>query len=208
MAGCINMPRTLFITDAASPLGRACAIRMGRAGWNVVMGASSLSSLHNVCAELPDTATLPMRCVPTEIDNISLVLAAAEERFGAVDAVLANNRAKRMSWRKTVNFDVLALTHISDAVTPFLERSHGHLVITGSRSGPSSMRGAMKTVARNAKRTISAALSEDWSDAPQRVSLIEPGGLDTPNAMARRIARILNTVTEPAQHRGGLRASV
>lgn len=186
------MPRTIFITDAASPLGRACAVRLGRAGWNVIMGASSLSSLEDICGELPDTATLPSRCVPTDIGNVVPVLEDGEDRFGSIDAILVNSRAKRVGWRRTLDSGILSLAVVSEAARPFLTRSEGHLVIAGVRGGQRSMGGAMQTVARQASKVIVDALEQDWEEYPIRISLVEPHGLDGPKQMARRIARTLN----------------
>lgn len=156
------------------------------------MGSSSLSSLQSVCDELPDQATLPMRCVPTDPDNVRPLLEAGEERFGTIDAVLANNRSNLGNWRRAMNMQVVALAMISEVAEPFLKRSGGHLVIAGSRSGSHTRQGAMKTVARDAKRTLQAALAAEWSETGVQVSLVEPVGLDGPKAMARQIARVLN----------------
>ncbi len=186
------MPRTIYITDAAAPLGRACAVRLGRAGWNVVMGASSLSSLKGVCDELPDSATLPLRSVPTDLGNVLPVLEAGEAHFGSIDAVLLNHRARRPESRKAVTGQLAALAVVSEAAKPFLERSEGHFIIAGKRGGPRSLSGVMKTVSRNAARALSDALMQDWAETPISVSLVEPDGLDGHKQMARRVARVLN----------------
>ncbi|MEM7728149.1 MAG: hypothetical protein AAF311_02625 [Pseudomonadota bacterium] len=186
------MARTIYITDAAAPLGRACAVRLGRAGWNIVMGASSVASLKSVCDELPDNATLPRRAVPTDLGNILPLLEEGEARFGSIDAVLLNYRPRGGSKRRAVDGQVHAVAVVGEAARPFLRQSEGHFVVAGRRGGPRSLSGAMQTVARNAVRTLSDALAQDWADEPIQISLVEPDGLDGPKPMARRVARILN----------------
>lgn len=195
------MPRTIFITDAASPLGRACAVRLGRAGWNLVLGGSSLSGLQGVCSELPDAATLPQRCDISDVDNVMPVLSAAEDRFGPLDAVLFNTRA-RGGWGRALNAQVTALARLGDLCAPMLGRSHGHFVIAGPRPGSRSLAGAIQTVARDATRTLADALQADWRHQPQRLSLVEPRGVDTPRDMARRIARVLNSQDDQSDRSG------
>lgn len=193
------MPQTLFITDASAPLGRACAVRMGRAGWNLVLGGTSLSGLQGVCAELPHSATLPARCDPSDPANIVPVLAQAEDRFGRVDAVLFNNRARRGGWQRTLNARVAALAQTADLCAPLLERSGGQLIVAGRRGGARSLDTAMHTVARDAVRTIVAALDADWQAGAHSVSLVEPREVESHRDMARRIARVLMGNSVPGE---------
>ncbi len=186
------MPRTIFITDGISPVGQATAIRLGRAGWNLVLGGSSLSGLQTLCAKLPYAATLPQRCVPTDRGNILPVLEAAEERFGSLDAVLMNSRARSDKLPDLMAMQVTALSHMADAARAPLHRSGGHFVIAGTRAGALSRRGAAKTIARDAARTLAAGLQSDWEADNLRLTLLEPRGVDGHKAMARRIARVLN----------------
>lgn len=189
------MPRTILILDAASPLGRATAVRLGRAGWNVVLGGASMSGLKAVCAELPDHATMPVRLDATDPDNLAPVLAQAEARFGALDAVLFNNRARAQGWKRSLHAEVAALAATADLCAPLLERSAGRFVIAGRRAGGRSMDSAVATVTRDAVRTIADALDADWLGAPCNVTLVEPREVTTPRDMARRIARVLNGAT-------------
>ena len=191
--GCsMDVPRTILITDACAPVGRATAVRLGRAGWNLVLGGASMSSLRGVCAELPDPATLPLRCDVTDADNLLPVLASAEDRFGQVDAVLYNSRARCGGWVRTLNAQVGALARTADLLAPVLHRSAGRFVIAGHRAGSRTLDDAVHTVSRDAVRTIAEALDADWETGAHSVALVEPRGAERPRDMARRIARILN----------------
>lgn len=186
------MARTIFITDATSLLGKACAIRLGRAGWNIVMGASSLSTLEDVCNELPDYATCAHRCIPSDIGNIVPVFEDSIRKFGSIDAVLVNYRSRPSGSTDALDEYVSGLTNLSKVAQPFLRESKGQFIIVGQRMGKKTLDGAMQTMARNASRTLSDALVEEWRETDIKVSLVEPDGLDGPKPMARRIARVLN----------------
>ncbi len=193
------MPRTIFITDGISALGQATAIRLGRAGWNLVLGGRSLSGLQTVCATLPYAATLPQRCVPTDRANILPVLDAAEDRFGQIDAVLMNSHAQSDTLSELMAMQVTALSHLAEAARAPLHRSGGHFVIAGTRPGALSRKGAAKTIARDAARTLAAGLQTDWEADDLRLSLVEPRGIEGPKAMARRIARVLNGASDAVE---------
>ena len=186
------MPRTIYITDANTRLGRSVAVRLGRAGWNLVLGGGSLSNLRALCDQLPHAATLPQRCMPTDRGNVLPVLDAAEDRFGALDAVLMNSRARGSRLSDLMAMQVTALSTVADAARGPLARAGGHFVIAGTRPGPDSLRGAARTIARDAARTLAAGLQSDWEADALRLSLVEPRGADTPDALARRIVRVLN----------------
>ena len=201
------VPRTILITDACAPVGRATAIRLGRAGWNLVLGGGSLSGLRGVCGELPDRATLPVRCDVTDAQNLVPVIQAAEERYDRLDAVLWSSRSRCGSWQRTLSAQVGALACAADVLGPVLGRSAGQFVIAGRRAGSRSLSDAVHTVSRDAVRTIADALKADWQDQAQSIALIEPRGVETPREVARRIARRLNGAGErtrpvDAQSRG------
>jgi 3-hydroxy acid dehydrogenase/malonic semialdehyde reductase len=186
------MARTIFITDATSLLGKACAVRLGRAGWNIVMGASSLSTLEDVCNELPDYATCAHRCIPSDIGNILPVFEDGVRKFGPIDAVLVNYRSQSSGTTEALDEYVSGLTNLSKVARPFLDESNGQFVIVGQRRGKKTMAGAMQTMARNASRTLTDALVEEWREDAIRIALVEPDGLDGPKPTARRIARVFN----------------
>ena len=191
LPGYSGVPQTILITDATTPLGRACAVRLGRAGWNLVLGGGSLSGLRPVCDALPHDATLPLRCDVTDPDNLVPVLQGAEERFGPLHAVLFTTRARSGGWQRTLHAQVTALALTAELCAPVLARSGGRFVVAGRRGGARALDSAVHTVARDAVRTIADALDADWRDGRHGVDLVEPRPAEGPADMARRIARVL-----------------
>ena len=171
------------------------------------MGAPSLSSLESVCNDLPDYATCASRCNPTDIDNIRPVFEKGVETFGAINAVLMNYRPDRAGPPETLEGYVSALTNLSKVAHPYLFETQGRFVIVGQRMGKKTLAGALKTMLRNASRTLSEALRQEWSEDMIQVSLVEPDGLDGPKPMARRIARTLNGAPPRRPVSGKLRAA-
>jgi NAD(P)-dependent dehydrogenase (short-subunit alcohol dehydrogenase family) len=80
---------TWLITGCSTGLGRAFAEAVLAHGHNVVVTARDVAKVQDIAGKYPDTAlALPLDVTSSE--QITEVVSAAEERFGAVD-VLVNN---------------------------------------------------------------------------------------------------------------------
>jgi NAD(P)-dependent dehydrogenase (short-subunit alcohol dehydrogenase family) len=83
------MTTTWLITGCSTGLGRAFAEAVLDHGDNVVVTAGDVASVQEIAAAHPDTAlALPLDV--TDDGQVAAAVAAAQERFGAVD-VLVNN---------------------------------------------------------------------------------------------------------------------
>ncbi len=94
--------RTVVLTGAAGGIGRAAVKRLAGNGWNVLavdLDADQLAML----ADVPHVMTFPAN-VTSHDDNIAMV-AAAEERFGAVHALIINAAITGGGAFETVAFD-------------------------------------------------------------------------------------------------------
>jgi NADP-dependent 3-hydroxy acid dehydrogenase YdfG len=135
-----------------------------------------------------------VRCDVTEWDQVEAMTARALEHFGRIDAVFANAGfgAKRgfleesvEHWRSMVLTNVLGPALTIRATLPhLLERGSGHFVITGSVAGrivmPGSLYSATKWAAASIAHNLRAELHQVHENESIRVTLIEPGVVDTP----------------------------
>ena len=180
----------LLITGASSGIGAATAREAAKAGWRLVLGARSEDKLRELAAELGEDRALAVRCDVTSWDDQQAIVAAAIDRFGGVDAVFANAGfgAKRgfleetpEHWRAMVDTNVygVALT-IRAALPHFRERNAGHMLITSSLAGRRVLPGSLYSATKWAVCAIGEALRQEVSDTPIKVTLIEPGMVDTP----------------------------
>jgi NADP-dependent 3-hydroxy acid dehydrogenase YdfG len=76
--------------------------------------------------------------------------------------------------------NVLGVAYTARAAIPALRESKGHLVITSSVAGRRVLPGSLYSVTKHAVTAMGEALRQDLNDSGVRVTLIEPGMVDTP----------------------------
>jgi NADP-dependent 3-hydroxy acid dehydrogenase YdfG len=185
--------RVLLITGASTGIGAATARASVEAGWRVVLSARSEDKLESLAGELGDAA-LVAPCDVTDWDAQQRVVSQALDRFGRIDAAFANAGfgAKRgfleedpEHWREMVLTNVLGPALTIRAILPhFLENDRGHFLITSSIAGRRALPGSLYSATKHATTAIGEALRAELRQMHQnitvRVTLIEPGMVDTP----------------------------
>jgi meso-butanediol dehydrogenase/(S,S)-butanediol dehydrogenase/diacetyl reductase len=136
--------KTVVVTGAASGIGRGVAERFSSEGANVVLCDIDEAKLKQVVANLPEQRTLGRRCDVSNYDEVEGLVAAAVQRFGALD-VMVNNAgiategsatdASLADWRKTLATDLGGVFHGCRAALPELLKHGGCIVNTASVSG-------------------------------------------------------------------------
>lgn len=182
--------RVLLITGASSGIGAATARQAAEAGWRLVLGARSEDKLRELARDLGDDRAIAVRCDVTSWEDQQAIVAAALEHFGALDAVFANAGfgAKRgfleetpEHWRAMVDTNVYGVAlSIRAALPHFLDRKAGHMLITSSLAGRRVLPGSLYSATKWAVCAIGEALRQEVADTPIKVTLIEPGMVDTP----------------------------
>jgi NADP-dependent 3-hydroxy acid dehydrogenase YdfG len=180
----------LLITGASSGIGAETARQARAGGWRLALGARSEDKLAELAAELGSDEALAQRCDVTDWDDQQSLVAAAIERFGRLDAAFANAGfgAKRgfleesvEHWRAMVETNVLGVALTIRAALPhFRERGRGHFVLTGSVAGRRALPGSLYSATKWAVTAIGEGLRQELSDSDIKVTLIEPGMVDTP----------------------------
>jgi NADP-dependent 3-hydroxy acid dehydrogenase YdfG len=126
----------------------------------------------------------------TDWDDQQAFVAAGLERFGGLDAMFANAGfgAKRgfleesvEFWKAMIDTNVYgcALT-IRAALPHFRERGAGHFVLTSSVAGRVNLPGSLYSATKHAVTAMGHSLRAEVADSGIRVTLIEPGMVDTP----------------------------
>jgi NADP-dependent 3-hydroxy acid dehydrogenase YdfG len=184
----------LLITGASSGIGAATA-RAAAGRYRLVLAARRLPELDVLSGELGGTErALPVRCDVTEWDDVEAMTARALKHFGRIDAVFANagfGAARGFleesvdHWRSMVLTNVLGPALTIRATLPhLLERGSGHYVITSSVAGrivlPGSLYSATKWAATAIGQNLRAEIRQMHDNDEIRVTLIEPGVVDTP----------------------------
>jgi NADP-dependent 3-hydroxy acid dehydrogenase YdfG len=181
----------LAITGASSGIGAATARKAVAAGWQVVLGARSEDKLAALADELGGEANaLAFRCDVTDWDDQREFVSSALDGFGQVDAMFANAGfgAKRgfleetpEFWKSMIDTNVYgcALT-IRAALPHFRERGEGHFVLTSSVAGRVNLPGSLYSASKHAVTAMGRSLRAEVENTGIRVTLIEPGMVDTP----------------------------
>ena len=95
-----------FITGATRGIGKACALKLAREGWDIVVAARTVEvddrlpgTIHSVAEEIEQIGVraLPVRCNLVEQASIDAAVAATLDTFGRIDAVI--NNAGALWWR-------------------------------------------------------------------------------------------------------------
>jgi NADP-dependent 3-hydroxy acid dehydrogenase YdfG len=185
----------LLITGASSGIGAATARAAVGDGYRVVLAARREDELAKLAEELGgEDKALAVRCDVTEWEDNERLAAAAIDAFGGFDAVFANAGfgAKRgfleetpEFWRDMILTNVVGAAYTIRATLPhLLERDRGHYVITSSVAGrralPGSMYSASKWAVTAMGEALRAELRQMHDNTSIRVTLIEPGMVDTP----------------------------
>ena len=185
----------LLITGASTGIGAATARRASEAGRRVVLAARSEDKLRALADELGgDERAIAVRCDVTEWGDQEALVSAAPDAYGRIDAVFANAGfgAKRgfleetpEHWKAMVDTNVTGVAYTIRAALPHLtERGAGHFVLTSSVAGRRALPGSLYAATKHAVGAIGEGLRQELraGEATRaiRVTLIEPGMVDTP----------------------------
>jgi NADP-dependent 3-hydroxy acid dehydrogenase YdfG len=185
----------LIITGASSGIGAATARTAAEAGYRLALGARRADPIEALATELGGSdRAVAVRCDVTEWEDNERLANAAIEAFGGFDAVFANAgfgatrgflEESPEQWRSMVLTNVLGVAYTIRATLPhLLERGAGHLVITSSVAGRRALPGSLYSATKHAATAIGEALRAELRQMHDndsiRVTVIEPGMVDTP----------------------------
>jgi NADP-dependent 3-hydroxy acid dehydrogenase YdfG len=180
-----------LITGASSGIGAATARAAAQAGYRVALAARSADRLAELATELggPERA-LALTCDVAEWDAQQAMVARTLEHFdGRLDVAFANAGfgAKRgfttesvEHWRSMVLTNVLGAALTIRATIEPLRAARGHLLLTGSVAGRKAQPGSLYSATKWAVTAMGESARQELNDSGVRVTLIEPGMVDTP----------------------------
>ncbi len=184
--------KTFLITGASSGIGAATARAASSAGYRVVLAARSADKLEALAADCGGEGralAVPMDVTSWE-DNERLA-AAAIDAFGGIDVVFANAGfgGKRSltnegdtpeHWRDMVLTNVLGCAYTIRATVDAVKAARGHILLTSSVAGRISIPGSLYSSTKWAVTGMGQSLRGELTGSGVRVTLIEPGMVDTP----------------------------
>jgi NADP-dependent 3-hydroxy acid dehydrogenase YdfG len=179
-----------LITGASSGIGAATARHAAQGGYRLVLAARSADRLAELAAELGgEDRALAVRCDVTDWEQQRTMVASTLERFGRLDVAFANAgfgaprgflESSPEHWRSMVLTNVYGAALTIRATMPALKEARGHLLLTGSVAGRRALPGSLYSATKWAVTAMGESARQELNDTGVRVTVIEPGMVDTP----------------------------
>lgn len=182
--------KVLLITGASSGIGAATARRAATEGWRLALAARSVDKLEALAAELGAERAFVVKVDVTDFEALQAMVRQVIDHYGALDAVFVNagtggkpggfSTAPVESWKTMLDVNVLGAALTLRACLQDIKSSRGHVLLTGSIAGRRTLLGSMYSATKWAVTAIGYGLREELVGSGVRVTLIEPGMVDTP----------------------------
>jgi NADP-dependent 3-hydroxy acid dehydrogenase YdfG len=181
----------LVITSASSGIGAATARRAAEFGYRLVLAARREDKLRELVEELGgEQKAIAVRCDVTSWEDQQALAAASLERFGRMDGFMANAGFGGQRsflgdtvehWRDMVLTNVYGVAlSIRAALGHFREQGSGHMLLLSSVAGRRALPGSLYSATKWAVTAMGEGLRAEVAESDIKVTLIEPGMVDTP----------------------------
>lgn len=183
---------TVVITGASMGIGRALALAWAARGATLVLSARGKDALDGVAREVEAAggrAIVEAGDLTDEAHRLRIIERASAES-GCID-VLVNNAGRGFyapamkidieEMRKLFELNVFAPLRLVQIAAPYLERSHGTIVMMSSIAGVvAAPRYGAYAASKFALEALSMALRSELADKGVRVVVVRPGPVRTP----------------------------
>jgi serine 3-dehydrogenase len=185
--------QVFLITGASTGIGAATARRAFASGYRLVLVARDLARLTELSSSLGEPErVMPLACDVRDWDGQGQMLDQALARFGRLDVVFANagqfdtgcflgDGTNQDAWHSMVLTNVFGLAATIRLTLPSLVDTAGHLVLTGSVVGAkATIPAGLYPATKAAVAAIGATVRAELRSTGVRVTMVEPGMVDTP----------------------------
>ena len=183
--------KTMLITGASTGIGEATAKMAVGAGYRVALVARSADKLAKLVDELggPDNA-IAVQCDVTSYEQQQAMVEQTLKAFGRIDAAFANagigskgfgtEQGDPENWRDMILTNLYGVILTAKVCLDELKKNRGHFLITSSRSARTTLKGSIYGATKWGVTGYGYNLREELAGTGVRVTLIEPGMVDTP----------------------------
>lgn len=197
--------KKVFVTGAASGIGRATALRLGREGADLYLTDINAEGLESTVADVRALgATVPeYRALDiSDYDAVARFAADIHTRYGAMDVVMniagisawgTVEHLTHLHWRSMIDVNLMGPIHVIETFLPPMVAAGrgGHLVNVSSAAGLVALPWhAAYSASKFGLRGLSEVLRFDLARHDIGVSLVVPGAVDTPLVQTVHIAGV------------------
>ena len=187
-----------LVTGASSGIGEATAEHLAAAGAAVALVARRKDRLEALAGRIVDSGgrALVIESDVTAEDEVRASVERAVAEFGRLDTVVANAGVMLLGpivdaptdeWQRMVHLNVLGLMYTAHAALPHLlaaaddkPRGVADLVLVSSVAGRVARMGSgAYNATKHAVGAFGEALRQEVTERHVRVSIVEPGAVDT-----------------------------
>jgi NAD(P)-dependent dehydrogenase (short-subunit alcohol dehydrogenase family) len=185
--------RLAVIVGASSGIGRETALEMAEAGWDLILASRNETALKKLAMECEKhgVTARAFKCdVRSYEDCEKLAFAAKAAAGGARPALIYSSGVASLGpfldqtsqiLKDQVETNLLGALYLLRALTPWLLEKGAEVVLVGSIAATRSFPGAEAYCATKAGLAmLGRCYSKEFRDRGLRVTVINPGSVDTP----------------------------
>ena len=188
-------PKTVVITGASAGIGEATAFAFAKHGWSLVLGARRVERLSELAGALTKAGAARVTALSLDVTDSTSVGQFAKDALAATSQhvdVLVNNaglalgvdkiaESKESDWETMIDTNVMGLLRTTRAFLPaMISENGGHIINMGSIASHVVYEGgSVYCATKHAVRAITKTLRLELNGTPIRVSLIDPGMVET-----------------------------
>jgi 2-deoxy-D-gluconate 3-dehydrogenase len=183
--------RTALVTGASTGIGRATALALARAGFDLALADLDANWLTGVAAEAQGRKVVPLALELRSEDSIGQAVTQAADALGAID-LLVNNAGRPLQkpatevtwaeWNDVIDINLKGSFFLSAAFARHC-RSHGRggaVVSLASTHGLTGLAGrSVYGISKGGIIQMTRMLAYEWAVHGIRVNAIAPGEIDT-----------------------------
>lgn len=184
----------VLITGASSGIGAACAQAFAESGAKLILAARRLDRLEAIAADLGEKFACDIHLVPLDVRDRAAVATAVStlpKEWTAIDILINNAGLSRGlsklhegeigDWEEMIDANVKGLLYVTRSILPgMVARGRGQVINIGSIAGHQTYpNGNVYCATKAAVRALSEGMKMDLLGTPIRVTLIDPGMVET-----------------------------
>ena len=189
-----------LITGASGGIGEATAMAFAAEGARLLLAARRAGKLAEVASRALERGAAAVHSIDLDVRNRHAVQRAIDElpeQLAEIDILVNNAGLSRgleklytgriEDWEEMIDTNVKGMLYVTRAVVPgMVVRRRGHVVNLGSTAGEMAYpNGAVYCGTKAAARFINDGLREDLLGTPVRVTIVNPGMVETDFSLVR-----------------------